>query len=78
MKLEGGGGGKKEITKEILFQSQCNACGICGEQSGIGIGFVQKFHLRSPPDSSLTRGWYGRPISGHSTEGLWPTVLLQK
>jgi len=69
---------KRKITTEILFQSQHNSCGICGGQSGTGTGFVQEFHLSSPPYSSLTRGCYGRHILGHSMEGLWPTALLQK
>jgi hypothetical protein len=69
---------KKYITKEIYFQSQCNACGICGGQNGIGIGSVQEFQLNSPPYTSFTTGCYGRPISDHITECLWPTALLHK
>ena len=61
-----GGWMKQKITTEILFQSQHNSCGICVGQSGIRIGFVQEFHISSPPYSSLTRGCYGRPILGHS------------
>jgi hypothetical protein len=50
--------------------------GICGGQSGAGVGFLQvlRFPLPSliPPTAphslSIIRGWYNRPISVRSTK----------
>jgi hypothetical protein len=55
---------------------QVRSCGICGEQSGSGAGFLRvlRFHLPIliPPtalhSSSIIRGWYNRPISGRRTK----------
>jgi hypothetical protein len=49
-----------------------STCGIYGEQSGTGAGFLQalRFPLpilmpsTAPHSSSIIRGWYNRPISG--------------
>jgi hypothetical protein len=51
--------------------TRVRSCGICGGQSGIGAGFIRVFRFllfifisaivpQSP--SSITRGWYNRPI----------------
>jgi hypothetical protein len=62
---------------ETRFRSQVRTCGICGGQSGTGEGFlrVHPFPLQIliPPtaphsSSSITRGWYNRPISGRRTK----------
>jgi hypothetical protein len=52
------------------------SCWICRRQSGIGAGFLRvlRFPLpifippTAPHASSITRGWYNRPVSGRSTK----------
>jgi hypothetical protein len=57
-------------------RAQVRSCGICGGQSGTGVGFfrVLRFPLPilipqiAPHSSSIIRGCYIRPISGRRTK----------
>jgi hypothetical protein len=62
-------------TAATQIRSQVRRCGICGEQSGAGVGFLQvlRFPLLNliPPTASHTsyivRVWYNRPNSDRRT-----------
>jgi hypothetical protein len=63
-------------TAAARVRAQVRSCGICGEQSGTGAGFLRvlQFPLTilipptAPHSSDIVRGWYNRPISGRRTE----------
>jgi hypothetical protein len=64
---------------ESRVRTRVRSCGICGGQSGTGVGFLQVLRLllliRIPPiapqltssSPSIIWGWYNRPNRGHST-----------
>jgi hypothetical protein len=63
-------------TAEARVRIQVKSCGLCGEQSGNGAGFlrVHRFPLpilippTAPHSSSIIRRWYNRPVSGRRTK----------
>jgi hypothetical protein len=64
-------------TAATPVQAQIRTCGICGEQSGTGAGFIRVLRFPLPilipltaphSPSSIIRGWYNRPISGRRTK----------
>jgi hypothetical protein len=63
-------------TAAAWVRAKFRSCGICGGQSGIGIGFLRVLRFPLPifipptvPDTSSTiRGWYNRPVSGRRTK----------
>jgi hypothetical protein len=63
-------------TSATRVRARVSSCGICGEQSGNGVGFlpVLRFPLpifipsTTPHSSSIIRGWYNRPIIGRRTD----------
>jgi hypothetical protein len=62
-------------TAAARGRAQGRSCGICGEQSGTGAGFLQVLRfplpILIPPNatsSSVIRGWYNMPVSGWRTK----------
>jgi hypothetical protein len=63
-------------TAAAQVRAHDRSYGICGGQSGIGVGFLQvlRFPLSmlipptAPHSSSITWGWYNRPNSGRRTK----------
>jgi hypothetical protein len=65
-------------TAAVQVRAQVGSCGICGEQSGAGAGFLRVLRFPLPilipptaPHSSsmsIVRGWYNRPVSGRRTK----------
>jgi hypothetical protein len=63
-------------TAAARVRSQFRSCGIFGEQSGTGTGFLRvlRFTLpilippTAPQSSSIIRGWYNRSVSGRRTK----------
>jgi hypothetical protein len=62
-------------TAEARVQSQIKSCGICGEQSGNGTGFLRMLRCPLPilvppnvPYSSIIPGWYNRPVTDRRTK----------
>jgi hypothetical protein len=59
-------------TRAARIRTQVRSCGICGGQSGTGVGLLRvlRFTLpilippTAPHSSSIIRGWYSRPMSG--------------
>jgi hypothetical protein len=74
------------VTRRLLIaaaevRAQVRSCGICGEQSGAGVGFlrVPRFPLPiliplTSQRSSSIQGWYYRPVSGRRTK--WTHISL--
>jgi hypothetical protein len=64
-------------TTVARLRSQVRSCGICGEQSGAGAGFLLALRfplpILNPPTashtSSIIRGWYNRLNSGLRAKG---------
>jgi hypothetical protein len=67
---------RRLYTAAARVRAQIRSCGICGGQSGIGVGFlrVHRFSMpilippAAPHSSSIIRGWYNRPESGRRTK----------
>jgi hypothetical protein len=64
-------------TTAARIRAQVRSCGICGGQSGNGVGFLRVFRNHLPlipptaPHSSsfiINRGWFNRPNSGRRTK----------
>jgi hypothetical protein len=63
-------------TAAARVRAQFRSCGICGGQNDTGAGFLRvlRFPLSvlipptAPHSSSITRGWYNRPVSGRRTK----------
>jgi hypothetical protein len=63
-------------TAAARVRAQVKSCGTCGGQSGTRAGFLLalRFPLpifipsTAPHSSSITRGWYNRPVSGRRTK----------
>jgi hypothetical protein len=62
-------------TAAAQVRAQIRSCGICGERSGTGVGFLRVLRFPLPilipptalhSSSSIFQGWYNRPISGRS------------
>jgi hypothetical protein len=55
-------------TAATRVRPRVRSCGICGEQSGTGADFFRVLRLPLPilipHSSSITWGWYNRPVSG--------------
>jgi hypothetical protein len=64
------------LTAAARVQAQVRSCGICGRQSGAGVGFLRALRLpllililpTAPHSSYIIRGWYNRPVSGRLTK----------
>jgi hypothetical protein len=64
-------------------RSYVRSCGVCGGQSGAGAGFLRVFRFplpilippTAPHSSSITRGWYSRPVVAAVPSGLSLTPL---
>jgi hypothetical protein len=80
----GGGAIARAISRRLpttaaWVQVQIRSCGICGEQSGTGAGFLRvlRFPLPIPSSpiapqspSAIIRGWLNRPIVAAVPSGL--------
>jgi hypothetical protein len=66
-------------TAAARVRGRVRSCGICGEQSGSGTGFLRVLRFLMPiripsiapqssSSSSIIQGWYNRPNSGRSTK----------
>jgi hypothetical protein len=63
-------------TAAARVRAQVRSRGICGGQSGTGEDFLRvlRFSLlilippTAPHSSSISRGWYNRPVSGRRTK----------
>jgi hypothetical protein len=64
-------------TMAVRVRARVRSCGICGGLSGTGADFLWVFRFPLPilipptaphSSSSIIRGWYIRPNSGHSTK----------
>jgi hypothetical protein len=66
---------RRRPTAAARVRAKVSSCGICGVQSGTGVGFLRVLRfplpvlipLTAPYSSSIIRGWYNRPVSGRST-----------
>jgi hypothetical protein len=65
-------------------RAQVSLCGICGRQSGAGVGFLRVFRFPLPifippispqSPSSIIWGWYNRPVVAAVPSGLSLTPL---
>jgi hypothetical protein len=73
-------------TAAAWIRAQVRSCGICGGQSGTGAGFLQVLRfplpILIPPtslhSSSITRGWYNRPVVADTPSGLSLTQSEEK
>jgi hypothetical protein len=64
-------------TVAARFRAQVKSRGICDGQNGTEAGFLRVFRFPLPilipptaphSSSSISRGWYNRPISGRRTK----------
>jgi hypothetical protein len=63
-------------TAAVRVLAQIRSCGICGEQSGTGVGFLRVSSVplpmlippTAPHSSSIIWRWYNRPIGGKITK----------
>jgi hypothetical protein len=71
-------------TATARTRARVRSCGICGEQSGTGAGFVQVLGFSLPifipsnapqSPSSIIWGWYNRPVVAAVPSGLSLTPL---
>jgi hypothetical protein len=64
-------------TAASPVRAQVRSCGICGGQSGTGVGFLRVLRFPLPilipptaPHTSTIRGWYNRPTVADVPSGL--------
>jgi hypothetical protein len=73
----------------VRVQAWVRSCGICGGQSGTGVGLLRVFRFPLPifippiapqSPSSIILGWYSRPVVAAVLSGLslTPLRIIQK
>jgi hypothetical protein len=69
---------RRLLSAAARDRARVRSCGICGRQSGTGVGFLQVLRVPLPiripliapqsSSSSIIWGWYNRPDSVRSTK----------
>jgi hypothetical protein len=66
---------RRLLTAVARARAQVKSCGICGGQSGIGVGIPQVLRVSptiliplTAQHSYIDQGWYNRSVSGRRTK----------